>query len=1439
MSCNVKIKLKNHLIEQDIISEDLKIRNTRAFDEYSRVIDELAVSEYAVQGPSPILTKVGDRVDFNDDLIKILEMSMTRDEQSQTLAHVTKNYEDLKAGVITQEEAKDTPPIFTYKSHMDFILKQDIEEVKKTPAEFMLFGNIPADSTKRLSASELLNNIIHNYSGFSKESAFIVDNIQKIASRTNTTVKLVTSKELNETTSGNAFMAYSIKMDEIYISPVEVRKMEAKGDTDFIMHAFLHEVVHSLTVDAFKYPQNTKEEMFRDFITEQHKKYMLAEMRPELMTDADGWYGLTNPLEFMAEMISNAEFRAHIEGQEETKNMFDLFVDWVRRILGVKVTKTNNEIVKTILEMARPMEEEGIYANDFFNIERREKEQMAHEDLLIDDSTLEKSLVNTITKLNVSLDASIKSLQRRLDFSDDTNKDSYYKDQINSLQQVRRDLSDINLGNQILAVEGFLSAMIGNMEIIKKAVKKVDTADEAYIMSAVKSYDKVLAAYSIIEEVQEMIAAIEAEDHQAFISVEELNKLRLYAENATGRYSSVRKDVDKLMKKGMVLKLNNIKYFKEVETQHINRLVKEHRESGIIEDRDQWVIKTMANRDKARIDEDVLEAVNKLINNKAWDIFGSDVTFSSALNVSSPLIQVFNTIITEVDQARNKERIAKDVVFEQLYKKLVEEKGTNDVNKIYENITQQDSNGKWHIKGEYDAKFMSEVYDKIQQVRYDRAQATADFNIEILKHKLGSPEYTKLHNEYKQMVLDANAKIKGLEAGNVVKLDKGGKGIAAKWKNTFKLSPIEQEVLDFFKELQDDILNMTQPGEAGSNVKHAYKGKFYELPKVTKTDTERFFGGDIKGMAQDKIKDLAKLRPDDFGYSERFTDLSGRQIRALKLWYRDPSGTFDNTDQSLDLMGIMRMDFVNASAHQIRGEFEQELNFLLDIAQTKEYYSKEGTIPVVSKLFKKYDVISGENSNTVKMMNNMLESKFYDILNKGGYRIGSVDANKAVTFINNASAFLTLSLNLASGTANVVNANAQLFIESFFKGRFITAGSIAKSNKIYAATLGDSLADLTRPVARGFVNQLQEYFNTKGLHQLSDTNFVQTDLMKVGLSAESLRVFQESGEHYIQSVTVMAVMDGIKVMDENHNFINKDGKIVKTKKAAASLLDMMKVDEVVGTVDISPNVVYTTHNKLTKWTEGGKENVDALLAKKLYDIIGNYRASDQSDITRSWHGKLIMLYRKFLVPMGQARLRGIETMGKRKEDLQDYEKRYSYALQEYDEGYYTTFLRYVITSAKDKKMYLMTKDKVWDKLSEHEKHNIKKFVVESVMTMAILPLVVQLITSLQGNDDEEVIYFLLYQIRRLETELSSYKNPSETFKMMRSPIPSMRLIETSLSIVLDTFQPWKWSDEYMAGANKGKSKFGTRIKKQIPVIKEFQRTYKDLFEYQNSYFGFK
>ena len=256
-----------------------------------------------------------------------------------------------------------------------------------------------------------------------------------------------------------------------------------------------------------------------------------------------------------------------------------------------------------------------------------------------------------------------------------------------------------------------------------------------------------------------------------------------------------------------------------------------------------------------------------------------------------------------------------------------------------------------------------------------------------------------------------------------------------------------------------------------------------------------------------------------------------------------------------------------------------------------------------------------------------------------------------------------------------------------------------------------------------------------------------------------------------------------------------------------------------------------------------------LITKKIYDSVGNYRDIDQPEIMRHWYGPLLFLFRRYLIPMGVSRLRGMAYSFKDRDELTEAQTKFSYALQEYEEGTYTTLMRYMFKKFKDMNYYLMSLNKpekasistnAWASLSDYEKHNIKRAVTELVMTWGILPLAVQFVAAAADDADSEYLFFLAYQLRRLDTELSQYRSIEESFKVMRSPIPSARLIETTGSILLQVLSPWQWhtlDDVYKGGYNKGENKLKTKVIKQIPVLKEFKRTYEDLYDFQNSTFG--
>ena len=1474
MSCKVKEKSLTFLREKGAIGEKREVIDYSKFTELNTVLTNLAFNKYGVGNGKTML--FSEESVYSKQLIgnpKFLLRAVPNEALFNVLQIATDSYEEL----LFRESEANLTNLISDKERRRAFSNSDVRETELTYTlnEFILFGTTtlkPGGTSgrylnakydvqeaqrgnledlgeeslnqiftefayqesqvakfKTTTAIEVLNNILLNYSNFTEEAGDLIEKTKILLSKIPKTVKVsvVPKNELSTT----AYMSYDVVANTIKINP-EILNLR---DTRKAVESFLHEAVHAVTFNAYNNPITIEQQMFSDLIDEKYNYYLNNAKKKKL-------YGFKNQTEFISEIFVNPVFQEELKSvDEQNENFWNKFINAIRRLFGYSAkSPAYTKIIDAIVSIAGTKQEVGkLKQNDLSTIFKEEVTDDPH----VDVSTLEKKLDYTISKLDQSLKLSIQSLERQSKRHKEEDKKEAIDKQIENLREIQNNIQEFQVTNQVLALEIFAESMSASMKNIVHKLNQVDLTDRDYLINSVKVYKQIVSTYSVIDDVQKVLSDVRQNLDQTVATEEDLIRIENIVSMAGAEFNVVSNRLYTMLKDAMRFVLNDIKYFPHIEKEHYNRLAKEHSQSKLTSNKEQWIINTMLNRDKDKIQTDLKKEIDNLLENPASDIYAQDVLFSSSINVSSRLIQIMNQMLLEIDNRRNALRIEKDKEFEALFKELIESKGTDNITTLYENILDISPEGKPYLKGEYKIGFYTNVHQKIKQLEREYRDKTDELRFEMYKHVVNTDEYNKYKEKIKDTVQEGKKVIKEITDENFI-LDKDKNLVVKdKWKNDLSsLSDVERKTLKFFIDLLEEIQGMTHPNKAENTIKYSYHDKngnnikFYELPKITKTDAERFWTGDGLSIITDKVTDLKKTRPDDIGYRTKHTDLAGREIKSLKLWYRDPAGMFSNKDQSLDLMTVMRLDYINAATYQTRGESEQELHFLIDIARQKGFEPREGTSKTRNNWNKKYRVIEGDKSNVYKMMNNMMESRFYDNMNKNNIKLGKADLNKVVSFINNASAFLTLSLNLASGTANVFNANSQLFLESFLKGHFITAGGIKKANAIYATNLMESMKDIQRPINRSFVNQVNEYFNTRGLFNLSNANFLKNDMLKAGLSTNSLQVFQESGEHYIQSITSLSILAGIKVLDKDGNFINKEGKVVKDGKSAASLLDMMEVDKVDGVVKLNDNVVYTTHSKISKWNEGGKEKVDMLIRKKLYDVLGNYTETDQAEIMRLWYGKLLMLYRKFLVPMGQARLRGVETAFKSKDKLTADEKRFSYALQEYEEGTYTSFIRYVITSAQQKKFFLTSKEKVWNTLSDYEKHNIKRAMVEFAVTTVMLPLSIELVIALAGGDDEKA-YFLAYQLRRLDTELSQYWSIGESFKMMRSPIPSARLIETSLGIFLSVGQFWKWDEEYANGYNKGKNKIMTKIYKQIPVVKEFQRTYQDLFEYQNSSWG--
>lgn len=1312
------------------------------------------------------------------------------------------------------------------------------------------------DVPTELDINELLQNIITNFD-LTDNYKVLLDKSRNLLSKTNTRVRILTEDKFEEPDSidNTIFMYYSN-----FNNTITLRKESfTTAKPEILLKSLIHEVSHATTVNAFRNPKTFEERELKKFIEDTFIVYEienadLLKKEGKDPNDSKNWmYGFTNELEFIAEIYSNPEFQERLQtlSAVNKKERFWIgLLNAIRRIFGFPKNEEYNTLIESTILIKKINEfvekdnsdfkgtmYEGSYDMDY-NFIRVQSEQEVKTDL----RTLDDRLNDTISQIQKSIKLNIDNYNYRLKLTKDEDQIKKINAYLTSLNNLTSEINSYKDANQIKGIVLFVNNMKKSLDAVQKSLNNVDYKDVEYVKNAARLYDDALTTYSVIDNVEDVLSELLSDKNQKILSKEDLRILRDNVNLISGEYNLLIKRINYMKMEVMKSFLDNIKYFPELEKQHYNRLAKEFKDNNIPGDKESWIIDKINNRDKDIIQEELEDKVNELINNPAFDIYATDVTFSSSVNVSSPMIQIMNQILLEIDNRRLDVERKEDVKFRNLFNDLVKEKGTNNIDVLYQNILQYDSTGKPYLLGEYDSKFYTDVHLKIKNLRQTSRLDIINLQNEAVEVKnkkgINSPEYIEIKNKIKNLKNKSISEISKLEKDNFLFTDKKITGIQDEWKNDLsKLTPTERKVRDYFIEKTQESFDNTGKTTKNGLINFSYGTKFYELPKITKSDAERLWQGDGLGIIKDKWEDVTEIRPDDIGFVSKEKNMDNESINRLRVHYRDTFNNFDNKNQSLDLFNIYRLEYKNGSTYKMRRDVETELNFMLDIVKNKKYYETEGTRGVLNSRTRRLNIIPGDKTNTYKMMNNMLESKFYDILNKSNTKIGSVDLNKAVNSLNATTSFLTLSLNVASGTANVLNAQAQVFLESFIKGHYITARGVSKANQIYGNDMINIMSDLTNPINTSLVNQINEMFNIRGTFDFSEGNFLKSDLLKRGFNTEALRIFQESGEHWVQSTITMAVLEGIKVLNENNKFINKEGKEVETEAKAASLLDMIKLDEA-GLAYIDDKVVYTTHSRASKFDDGGKEKIDLLIIKKLNDSIGNYRTNDQPDIQRHWWGKLVMLYRKYLIPMGQARFRGIEFSLTKKEDLQSSQKRFSFALQENEEGTYTTLIRYLRASIKDGENWLQFKDN-WEDLTDYEKHNIKRTMTEIVITSTILPLIVTMLAG-AGDDDDELRYYAAYSLRRLDTELSAYRSIKENFKMMRSPIPSTRTLETALDVFDKVVNPFSWdelNDTYEQGINKGKNKLGVKVQKQLPVFRDFVRSYKDLYEFQDSNWG--
>ena len=257
-------------------------------------------------------------------------------------------------------------------------------------------------------------------------------------------------------------------------------------------------------------------------------------------------------------------------------------------------------------------------------------------------------------------------------------------------------------------------------------------------------------------------------------------------------------------------------------------------------------------------------------------------------------------------------------------------------------------------------------------------------------------------------------------------------------------------------------------------------------------------------------------------------------------------------------------------------------------------------------------------------------------------------------------------------------------------------------------------------------------------------------------------VVQQGVEHQLAAKRMLALMKNLegKLKDKDGNVLMKDGK-------PANLYDMLEIDKKTGLMSVNKEVANFNKSDFIHLLRG--------LGRRTNQTKGRF---DSPILSKSWYGKLIGLFRSWVMP-GIRRRYGHGAMSGSTIHTDE-------ELGVVTQGMYVSFYNLLAESFQDG---VKSPLGVYKHMTKMEQENIKRTMTE----MSALISAMALVAALSNLDDDEETYisnFMLYQAKRYETEILQWTpiiGTREAFRILKSPSATFRPIEQGASLIEQLF----------------------------------------------------
>jgi hypothetical protein len=563
-----------------------------------------------------------------------------------------------------------------------------------------------------------------------------------------------------------------------------------------------------------------------------------------------------------------------------------------------------------------------------------------------------------------------------------------------------------------------------------------------------------------------------------------------------------------------------------------------------------------------------------------------------------------------------------------------------------------------------------------------------------------------------------------------------------------------------------------------------------KVPSIRKGDFDRAQEQGVWSSVKEAVSDATSFQATDTQYG--LQSLSGESAKTVPVFY---TNDIDLKDQSRDILQMTLKFNQMVNRYDALADIHGEVNLIKDVIGNRDYTENNSkgqaimdaaSAKIGLKRAQKKDASENKRaSNAYKRLSAFIDMVYYgeeqkkQVLNLFGR---DINIGKVADSLMRYASANSLIGNFLSGINNVVYGNAMIFTEAM-AGQYFNGASHAKGKALYYSHLPDFIRDFGKTHGKSKVTLLVEYFDAmQGNFRTTYGQNVTGGIAKKLFSSDTLFWTQNKGEHEMQVSTMLMMLDHVKVKDKN-------GKEM-------TLFEAYEVVD--GQLQIKQGIEFT-------------KKEETLLRNKLHyvnrSLHGNYSDIDKAVIQRVAQGRLALMFRKFVAPGVKRRWKGLDS-NIESDDLQ--------------EGFYITFGRLIREDLQELKAFLMMRQNT---LTETEKRNIRRAIAE-IGTFLTVTVALALVGYGDEDDDDEKEakwkYYVMYELRRMQAELSFYWNPIEAYRILRTPTATMSTVERLFRFVDQfalTYDPDKLEYKQNSGLNKkGDNKSWAYFQSLVPAL---------------------